>query len=95
LSDASGQLEFDLVKEGGPVRRSDFNGDDVFLYDVGSQLWVWQGLGASEREKALWLRVAQAYVRHMQSQEDDLYMIPIAKVMQDYESPSFLKVVDF
>ncbi|KAJ0422360.1 actin depolymerizing protein [Aspergillus carlsbadensis] len=95
LSDASGQLEFDLVKEGGPVRRTDFNGDDVFLYDVGSQLWVWQGLGASEREKALWLRVAQAYVKHMQSQEDDLYMIPIAKVVQDYESPSFLKAVDF
>ncbi|KAL2842098.1 hypothetical protein BJX68DRAFT_244950 [Aspergillus pseudodeflectus] len=95
LSDASGQLEFDLVKEGGPARRSDFDGDDVFLYDVGSQLWVWQGLGASERERALWLRVAQAYVRHMQSQEDDIYMIPIAKVVQDYESPSFLKAVDF
>jgi gelsolin len=95
LSDASGQLKFDLVKEGGRARRSDFDGDDVFLYDVGSQLWVWQGLGASEREKALWLRVAQAYVRHMQSQEDDLYKIPIAKVVQDYESPSFLKAVDF
>ncbi|KAL2859851.1 gelsolin family protein [Aspergillus lucknowensis] len=95
LSDASGQLEFDLVKEGGSVRRSDFNGDDVFLYDVGCQLWVWQGLGASAREKALWLKVSQAYVRHMQSQEDDLYMIPIAKVVQGYESPSFLKVVEF
>jgi len=95
LSDASGQLEFELVKKGGPVRKSDFDGDDVFLYDVGSQLWVWQGLGASEREKALWLKVAQAYVRHMQSQEEELYMIPIAKVVQDYESPSFLKVVDF
>ncbi|KAL2822448.1 hypothetical protein BJX63DRAFT_121476 [Aspergillus granulosus] len=94
LSDASGQLQFDLVKEGGPVRRSDFDGNDVFLYDAGSQLWVWQGLGASEREKALWLKVAQAYVRHMQSQEEDLCMIPIAKVVQDYESPSFLKAVD-
>ncbi|KAL2841132.1 hypothetical protein BJY01DRAFT_217865 [Aspergillus pseudoustus] len=95
LSDASGQLQFDLVKEGGPVRKSDFDGNDVFLYDVGSQLWVWQGQGASEREKALWLKVAQAYVRHMQNQEEELYMIPIAKVVQDYESPSFLKTVDF
>jgi gelsolin len=95
LSDASGQLEFELVKEGGQPKRSDFNGDDVLLYDVGSQLWVWQGLGASEREKALWLKVAQAYVRHMQGLEEDVYMIPIAKVVQDYESPSFLKAVDF
>jgi gelsolin len=77
------------------MRKPDFDGDDVFLYDVGSQLWVWQGLGASEREKALWLKVAQAYVWHMQSQEEELYIIPIAKVVQDYESPSFLKVVDF
>ncbi|RDW79116.1 gelsolin family protein [Aspergillus mulundensis] len=96
LSDASGELEFDLVKEGGKVRKSDFDGNDVFLYDVGSRLWVWQGLGASQREKALWIKVAQAYVRRIQSQESesDVYSVPISKVVQDYESPSFLKAVD-
>ncbi|KAJ0419732.1 hypothetical protein BJY00DRAFT_301953 [Aspergillus carlsbadensis] len=70
LSDALGQLEFEL-------------------------LWVCQGLGASEREKALWLKVAQAYMQHMQSLEEELYMIPIMKVVQGYESPSFVKAVDF
>ncbi|KAL3477708.1 hypothetical protein BJX99DRAFT_225980 [Aspergillus californicus] len=97
LSDASGQLSFDLVKDGGSVKRADLDGNDVFLYDAGNCLWVWQGLGASERERALWLKVAQAYVRHVRSQEEgeDVYMLPIAKVVQDYESPSFLKAVGF
>ncbi|KAL4864479.1 hypothetical protein BDV12DRAFT_176156 [Aspergillus spectabilis] len=95
LSDASGELSFDLVKDGGRVRRSDFDGNDVFLYDVGNRLWVWQGLGASQREKSLWIKVAQAYVRHLQAQEPDVYMIPISKVVENYESPSFLRTVDF
>ena len=97
LSDASGELSFSLVKAGEPVRRQDFDGNDVFLYDVGTQLWVWQGLGASQAEKALWLKVAQAYIRHIQSQESNpnVSTIPISKVVQNYESPSFLKTVDF
>ncbi|KAL4952031.1 actin depolymerizing protein [Aspergillus filifer] len=92
LSDASGQLSFDLIKDGS-VRKSDFDTNDVFLFDVGNKLWVWQGLGASQREKALWLKVAQAYVRRMQEEEDEVYMLPISKVVQDYESPGFLKAV--
>ncbi|KAJ5167456.1 uncharacterized protein N7482_006237 [Penicillium canariense] len=96
LSDASGQLSFDLVKDGGRINRSDFDGNDVFLYDVGNRLWVWQGLSASEREKALWLKVAQHYVRRLQdSQENsEAYLTPIAKVVEGYESPAFLKTVE-
>lgn len=92
LSDASGALSFDLVKDGERVHRSDFDGNDVFLYDAGNCLWVWQGLGASEREKALWLKVAQAYV--LQLQDSEAYSIPIAKVVEGYESPAFLRMVE-
>ncbi|KAE8374205.1 hypothetical protein BDV26DRAFT_47991 [Aspergillus bertholletiae] len=96
LSDASGTPSFNLVKDGGPVRRSDLDGNDVFLYDVGSRLWVWQGSGASEGEKALWLKVAQAYVRHLQQSQDDpdAYLTPISKVVEGYESPAFLKWIE-
>ncbi|KAL4966443.1 gelsolin family protein [Aspergillus stella-maris] len=93
LSDASGSLSFSLVKDGSDIRKSDFDTNDVFLFDVGNKLWVWQGLGASQAEKALWLKVAQAYVRRMQEEEDEVYMLPISKVVQDYESPGFLKAV--
>ncbi|KAL4792618.1 actin depolymerizing protein [Aspergillus venezuelensis] len=93
LSDASGSLSFSLVKDGSGIKKSDFDSNDVFLFDVGNKLWVWQGLGASQAEKALWLKVAQAYVRRMQEEEDEVYMLPISKVVQDCESPGFLKAV--
>jgi gelsolin len=96
LSDASGTPSFNLVKDGSGIHRSDFDGNDVFLYDVGNRLWVWQGLGASEQEKALWLKVAQAYIRYRQQSENDseAYLTPISKVVEGYESPAFLKTVE-
>lgn len=95
LSDASGTLAFDLVKDGQRVNQADFDGNDVFLYDVGNRLWVWQGLGASEREKAMWIKVAQSYIRWLQQTQENsqAYLTPISKVVQGHESPAFLKAV--
>lgn len=96
LSDASGNLSFDLVKDGQKISRSDFDGKDVFLYDVGNRLWVWQGSEASASEKAMWLRVAQFYVRKIQEDQEssEAHLTPISKVAQGYESPSFLKAIE-
>lgn len=96
LSDASGNLSFDLVKDGQRVSRSDFDGNDVFLYDAGNMLWVWQGSGASAGEKAMWLKVAQFYVRKLQESQEssEAYLTPISKVAQGYESPAFFKAIE-
>lgn len=103
LSDASGSLAFTLVKDGGRITRADFDGNDVFLYDVGNTLWVWQGLNASAKEKTLWIKVAQSYVRQelLRGQQEgdeaasnDAHLIPIAKVLQGHESPAFLRTLD-
>ena len=96
LSDASGDLSFDLVKDGQRVNRSDFDGKDVFLYDTGTTLWVWQGSEASASEKAMWLKVAQFYVRKIQEsvQSSEAYLKPISKVSQGHESPAFLKALE-
>lgn len=94
LSDASGTLSFDLVKDGQRVSQRDFDGNDVFLYDAGNTLWVWQGQEASERERALWLKVAQHYIRQLQESIPDAYLTPIAKVVQGYEGPGFLKALE-
>lgn len=96
LSDASGQLSFDLVKDGDRVQKSDLDGRDVFIYDTGSRLWVWQGLEASANEKAMWIKVAQSYVRWLQESQEasEAYLTPISKVVQDHESPTFLKALE-
>jgi gelsolin len=54
LSDASGQLAFELVREGESVSEGCLDEVDVFLLDdVGREIWVWEGRGASTAEKAL------------------------------------------
>ena len=96
MSDASGRLEFGLVKDGG-ISRRDLDGDDVFVLDDGGEtIWVWEGQGASKAEKAMWLKVAQAYVRKVQGEDGngDAYLTPIAKVREGSESAAFLRAVE-
>ncbi|KAJ6441401.1 actin-binding protein Fragmin [Purpureocillium lavendulum] len=95
LSDASGQLSFDLVKDGGRIGAADLDGDDVFLLDdAGRAVWVWEGRGASSQERARWLAVAQAYIRHVRDEVDDAHLVPLAKVSQGSESRAFMRAIE-
>ncbi|RAL17647.1 gelsolin family protein [Aspergillus homomorphus CBS 101889] len=95
LSDASGALSFDLVKEGSHIGKADLDARDIFLFDAGDRLWVWQGLEASAAERALWLKVAQSYVRWLQESPEgsEAHLIPISKVVQGHESPAFMRAI--
>lgn len=94
LSDSSGQLSFNLVRDGGSISLSDLDGSDIFLLDdAGSGIWVWEGNGASRAERAAWLKIAQAYVRMLQDQDENAYLRPIAKVQEGTESAAFLKAI--
>ncbi|EFY89020.1 actin-binding protein Fragmin, putative [Metarhizium acridum CQMa 102] len=96
LSDASGQLTFALVKDGGRISQGDLDGDDVYLLDDGGKgVWVWEGAGASRQEKAKWLSVAQAYILHLQRGNPDAehHLVPLAKVNQGNESRAFLRAM--
>lgn len=84
LSDASGTLQFDLIKNGENVSLADFQSNDVFIYDTGFSLFVWVGKGASAGEQRSWLKVAQAYLRTV---EDPA--IPLAKCVEGHESLGF------
>lgn len=95
LSDASGKLSFDLVKDGGSLSRQDLDGNDVFLLDdAGQAIWVWEGQGASRAEKARWLQVARSYIAWLQSTQEDAYLIPLAKVNEGHESSAFFKAIE-
>lgn len=96
LSDASGQLSFDLVKDGESTRKSDLDSNDVFLLDTGSDIWVWQGSGASKAEKASWIKVAQHYIRRFADSGDgvEAQASPVSKVVDGYESPAFMRALE-
>ena len=89
LSDAEGQLSFDLVKEGHGISRQDLDGNDVFLLDAGKSVWVWEGKGASRAEKATWIKVMQRYV----AQQQDAAGLSVAKVSQGNEGKAFWAAV--
>ncbi|KAK0648690.1 gelsolin [Cercophora newfieldiana] len=96
LSDASGELTFELVNEGGEASEGDLDGNDVFVFDDGGkEVWVWEGSGASRVEKAMWLKIAQAYVRQLQSQDEEsqAYLLPIANVREGRESSAFRRAI--
>ncbi|KAF2645721.1 putative actin-binding protein Fragmin [Massarina eburnea CBS 473.64] len=90
LSDAEGELSFDLVKEGNAIGRGDLDGNDVFLLDSGRSIWVWEGKGASRAEKKMWLKVMQQYVQERQ----DAAGLSAAKVVQGNEGNGFWMAVE-
>ncbi|VUC34591.1 unnamed protein product [Clonostachys rosea] len=95
LSDASGALSFEIVKQGPALATNDLDGNDVFLVDdAGSAIWVWEGQGASRAERASWLNVARSYIQHIQNSQPGAYTVPLAKVVQGNESSSFLRALE-
>ena len=61
LSDASGRLTFDEVHTGA-LQLNMLVEDDVFLCDPGTELMVWMGKGASDRERRAAMLTAQKYL---------------------------------
>ena len=96
LSDASGTLSFDLAKEDDGIKKTDLDSNDVFLLDTGSSIWVWEGSGASKAERAMWLKVAQSYIRQLQSmpESDGVHLTPVSKVVEGTESTAFLRALE-
>ena len=95
ISDASGDITFDLVKDGKVIQMSDLDSNDVFLLDVGNTIWVWQGHKASKGERAIWFKIAQIYVHELQKQHDNnVALLPIAKVVEGNESRAFYRSIE-
>ncbi|KXJ90629.1 putative actin-binding protein Fragmin [Microdochium bolleyi] len=96
LSDESGKLRFDIVREGSSFGKSDLDSNDVFILDAGSSVWVWQGGQASKVEKAAWVRVAESYIRSLEeaSHDSSAYLTPLCKVVEGYESPAFMRALE-
>lgn len=90
LSDASGELKFECVKEGAEVSHHDLDTNDVFLLDAGKIVWVWKGKQASDGEKRSWLNVCQRYIGGLQ----DRQATPIATVSEGNEGTGFFRALE-
>jgi len=81
ISDASGKLEFTEVRFG----KSSLDQNDVFVADVGPEIFVWVGKGSDELERKSGLSFAQEYL----NKNNRPPHLPIIRVMHGSESDEF------
>jgi len=84
LSDSSGKLEFTLVAE-KTVKKSMLDSSDVFVFDIGSEIFAWVGKGASKDEKRGAMQYAQEYLKEHKRPP----MLPITKLLEGANADAF------
>jgi len=86
LSDATGQLKLTEVATGS-FKKTHLKSDDVFIVDLGNELFVWVGKGASKKEKALAIQYATLYLKHVGRQHGT----PVVRIAEGSEPKDFWK----
>lgn len=89
LSDAGGKLEFVAVGQGKTCVYSKLDTNDVFIVDVGSELYVWVGKGASAGEKAKAMSQAQQYLTDYKRPA----WLPVSRIIEGSENERFTKAL--
>ena len=85
ISDASGKLKITEEAKGIiPKARLDTN--DVFILDVGNEVYVWVGLKASQNERRNAMGLAQQYLKDKNLPN----WLPISRVLEGGENEVFL-----
>jgi len=89
LSDASGKMEFAKISEGNAIKKSQLDGNDVFIFDAGAEIFAWIGKGASDKEKYEAMVYAQQY---LVKNKRPLFL-PISRILQGGENPKFNEAI--
>jgi len=85
LSDAGGKLEFNKIAEASRVTRDKLDTKDVFVLDIGVEIFVWIGKGASAAEKKEAMVVGTKYLAEHKRPN----WLPITKIPEGAESCYF------
>jgi gelsolin len=80
-----GSLITTEVATGNAVNKGHLSSDDIFLLDVGSQIFVWIGKGSSPQEKKSGLQIAVNYIAKNQLPE----ATPISRILEGGENAEF------
>jgi len=86
LSDASGSLVLDKVQEADKLDKSGLDTNDVFILDVGAEIYVWIGDKSSVEEKGRAVPYAEAYATSVGKPQ-----AVIARLLEGGESNTFNK----
>jgi len=80
-----GHLKFEVVAE-GTISKDMFDTNDVFVFDVGHQVYTWIGHKASRKERRHGLEYAQKYVKECSGRSA---FTPICQVVEGGEDELF------
>lgn len=84
VSNAGGSLEMKMVSE-GTVKRSQLVSDDVMIFDIGSEVFVWAGKGADKEEKKSSMNFAGKYLTDYKRPA----FLPISAIIEGGENETF------
>merc|ERR1719245_85134 len=84
LSDESGKLTFSEVAK-GKVTKDKLVSDDVFIFDVGSEVFVWVGSKASKTEKKQGMVFASKYLK----EQNRPAFLPVTQIFEGGENEVF------
>jgi gelsolin len=85
LSDETGTMVFKEVGSGSGCKRSLLKSDDVFVFDVGMEVFAWVGKGASKDEKKYAMKYAQDYI----TKNSRPAWLPITRILEGGENEVF------
>lgn len=84
LSDATGELEFTEVAKGS-ASKDLLDTNDVFIFDIGNEIYVWIGKGASDDEKNKGMSYATKYLQKF----DRPLALPVTQIFEGGENEVF------
>jgi hypothetical protein len=88
LSDKSGALVKTEVASGASFRKAQLDSKEVFILDIGKQVFVWIGKDASKNERA---KAIQFGTEHVVASGRDKNHVAVTRVTQGSELKSFLE----
>jgi hypothetical protein len=85
LSDATGTMVFKEIASGPSIKYNLLQSDDVFIYDVGAEVFVWIGKGSSPEEKRNAMSFAQDYLK----KNSRPLFLPVTRLLEGAENGVF------
>jgi len=89
LSDSTGALKITEVAK-GTVKKSNLKSDDVFILDIGHNVYAWIGKGTTKKERAGAIKYATDYLK----EKGRPAYTPVVRVLEGAEPPAFFKSFD-